>query len=164
MQLKRIRGAMLPLFALAILLGSVRLAVPAFAAEPPSGTWLETACNEGDSGPDLPPPPYLKGIIRFSGMTLYLSSRVFDDKDCSHLRPGAVTEIAVPFTFAANVDTTDGSLAIDAVLTDPDDGSTTPMYGLMKVQNRQLLVAFFSTAESRPKALDRSQAQIFAPL
>lgn len=149
--------------ALAILLGSAHLSATASAADLPAGNWLEVACNEGDSGPDLPPPPYLKGIIRISGQMLLLSSRIYDDKNCTVLRPGTIAELHVPFTVDAGVSTTDGSIAINAVLTDPDDASTSTMYGLIKFEGGQMSVAFYQSAETRPKALDRGQAQVFLP-
>lgn len=149
--------------ALAILLGGARFSATASAADVPAGNWLEVACNEGESGPDLPPPPYLKGIIRISGQMLLLSSRIYDDKNCTVLRPGTIAELKVPFTVDTGVTTTDGSIAINAVLTDPDDTSTSAMYGLLKFEGGQMSVAFYPSAEARPKSLERGQAQVFAP-
>jgi hypothetical protein len=135
-------------------------------ANPLSGDWLEVACNEGDVGPDLPPPPYSKGVIRFRDKTMRWSSRIYDDKDCSRQRPAPIAETVVPYVVAADVQTTDGSVAIDIQVPNPDRDrqGTVTMYALVKQVNGQLYMALFPTAETRPKSLEHSPAQAFSPM
>lgn len=135
-------------------------------SNPLSGDWIEIACNEGDFGPDLPPPPYTKGVIRFrEGKTMRWGSRVYDDRSCTALRPHPIDETIVPYVPAADFTTTDGSVAIDVQVPSAEAGGTpVTMYALIKQLDGQLYVALFPTADARPKALARGQAQIFAPM
>lgn len=178
MQFRKTRFAILSLCALTLALGSAGCGKspkapanhsrPVYSAivesNPLSGDWLEVACNEGDAGPDLPPPPYMKGVIRFREHTMHWSSRIYDDKDCSALRPSPIAETVVPYVLATNFATTDGSVAIDVQVPNNVDGHPVTMYGLVKQVNGQLYVALFPTADTRPKGLDRGQAQVFSPM
>jgi hypothetical protein len=128
-----------------------------------TGNWLETACNEGDSGPDLPPPAYSKGIIKFGDHVMRWSSRLYDDRDCKNQRSGAVTETVVPYTLTPDFKTTDGSVAIDVQIPQ-EDGTTLTMYGLVAIDGGTLYMAMFDRASVRPKSINRSKAQAFAQM
>jgi hypothetical protein len=130
----------------------------------PTGDWLEVECHEGDVGPDLPPPSYSKGVIRFANAQMKWGSRIYDDNGCTVARPQSVPDNVIQYRIPERPETTDGSIPLDVQVPYIDSPETYTMYALLKVSEGKLYFALFPTAQSRPKSLELERAQVFAPM
>jgi hypothetical protein len=144
--------------------GHARPELSAFSSSLPTGDWIEVTCHESPAGNAPLPPSYIRGIIRFRDQQqMHWTSRIYDDPDCESPRLGAVAETVVSFVRSPDWITTDGSFAFDAKVPDSNSSHPVTYFGLMKVEGAYLYMALYPTAQARPAALDRAQAQVFSP-
>src|SRR4051812_14304195 len=129
-----------------------------------TGGWIETLCRQGEMGPDLPPPKYFKGVIKFvEPDTLILTSQLFDDEKCIAKRPVRVTENTAHYSVVTPSVTTDESIQIDIQAKD-ERGEAYTLYGVMKKIDGKLYLQIYYKDSTRPKSLERYRAMVLEPL